>query len=187
MQRASVLEPADNLVIVSGKVDDLYSRKQAKTALGEKQVVTVLEQRIIGKLFLIVAARPYSGLIFHQRCDGKRRFALWDVLQPHKLKEVRGKLALRIVKGAVAVGEMDPVFGPPMEPLLKHAHDVAAVLMQAQQKLAKCAHAAQEKVAQLLEEFAIEVRQRSGIKAGENFRMRGNDRVIFRLLPPAAK
>ena len=162
MQGASLPEPAENLLIVSRKLNDLYSRKQPQTTVRGKQVITVLEQRIIGDLLLIMAdiACKQGHFVFDKRRDGKRRFAGQDVLQPHKLKEVCRELALRVVSGAIAVGKMYSVFCVPFLPLLKHVHDVAAVLMQSQQQPPKGPHAAQQKVAQLFEEFAVEVRQR---------------------------
>src|SRR6266851_3437314 len=96
--------------------------------------------------------------IFHQRGNRKRRLARSrDVVQPEKLEKVRGKAALRVISGAIAVGKMYSVLSPPLLPLLKNLHHVAAVLMHAQEKPAKCPHTVQQKVTQLLDEFAFEV------------------------------
>ena len=56
MQGPSLPEPPENLMIVSRKLNDLYSRKQAQAAVRGKQVVTVLEHRFTGNLLLTVAA-----------------------------------------------------------------------------------------------------------------------------------
>src|SRR5438045_9118118 len=81
---------------------------------------------------------------------------------------------------------MDSVPGPPLLPLLEHIHHVAAILMQSQEKASKGPHAVQEKVAQLLEEFSFQERHGNGVKAGKNFRMSGNHRMILWFLMPSA-
>src|SRR5436305_13937257 len=70
----------------------------------------------------------------------------------------------------------------PFLPLLKYIHYVAAVLMQSQEKPPKGPHAVQKKVAQLLEEFAFQERQGNRVKAGKNFRMFSNHRIVRKLL-----
>src|SRR4029077_20438569 len=97
-----------------------------------------------------------------------------DVVLPREPEKVRRENALRVVGGAVAVGKMDSVLCPPFLPLFEHVHHVAAVLMQSQEKPTKRSHAAQQEVAQLLEEFAFEVWHGNSVKAGKNFRMLGN-------------
>src|SRR4051812_29470194 len=81
---------------------------------------------------------------------------------------------------------MYAVLGAPFLPLLKHIHHVAAILMQSQEKPPKSSHAVQEKVAQLLEEFAIQEWQGNRVKAGKNFRMFRNQRMVRKLLRPSA-
>lgn len=58
--------------------------------------------------------------------------------------------------------------------------------MQTQEKPPESPLAVEQKVAQLLEEFAVKVGQRSGVKAGENVRMRRDERVVWAVLRPSA-
>src|SRR5262249_7033548 len=147
-----------------------------------------------GNLFLIVSDAirfmvtvKQCRFVFHQGGNGKRRLACsGDVLQSHKLEKVCRKAALRVVDGAIAVRKMYAVFCPPFLPLLKDVHHVAAVLMQSEEKPPECPHAAEEKVAQLLEEFAFQVWQRNRVKAGKDFWMFSDHRMVLGFLPPSA-
>src|SRR5262249_1714490 len=101
-------------------------------------------------------------------------------------KKGAGKAFVGLVAGAIAVKKIHPFFCPPFLPLLKDVHHVAAVLMQSEEKPPECPHAAEEKVAQLLEEFAFQVWQRNRVKAGKDFWMFSDHRMVLGFLPPSA-
>src|SRR6476646_4079601 len=125
-------------------------------------------------------ASEQRRLVFRQHGHRQRRFAMRrNVVLLHETEKVRREAALRVVGSTIAAGKMDSVPGPPFLPMLEHVDHVAAVLMQPEKQPAKCSHAVQEKVAQLLEEFALEVRQGSGIEAGKNFRMPGDQGMVL--------
>src|SRR5882724_10601325 len=172
MQRASLPEPLNNLLIISWKLDDIYSRTQLWTAVLGKKLFIVMGKLVIGNLLLLGAqivrfksqfirftiAAQHCRFVFHQRGNRNRSLARsGDVVQAHKPEKICRKANLCVIDCAIAVGKMYSVLCAPFLPLLEHIHHVAAVLMQSQQKPAKCPHAAQKKVAQLLEEFAVEV------------------------------
>src|SRR5260370_40455045 len=86
MQRASLPEPPNNLLIISRNLDDVYSRKQLGTARRRNQIFNV-----VGDLLLIrfMIATKQCGFVFRQRGNRKRRLARSrDVVQPDELEEV---------------------------------------------------------------------------------------------------
>src|SRR5712675_168675 len=121
MQRASLPEPLNNLLIISWKLDDIYSRTQLWTAVLGKKLFIVTGKLVIGNLLLLGAqivrfkrqfirftiAAQHCRFVFHQRGNRNRRLAhSGDVVPPHEPEKVRRKNALRVVGGAIAVGKL---------------------------------------------------------------------------------
>src|SRR5262249_55333069 len=101
IQRTTLAEPANNLLIISRNFDDAQSGRQSGMAVRRNQLFDVIADLLLIR-FMIAAKQ--RGFVFRQSGNGYGRPAHGgDVVLRHKAEKVRGEAALRVIGGAIAV------------------------------------------------------------------------------------